>query len=144
MGSGDRIRVGNVTGSTGVAVGRGARATVNETHGTAGQDLTALFATIYGQIEARPPDARVEKAEITETVQRLEEEAKKGEEANPGKVERWLRFLGDMAPDILDVTLACLTSPAAGIATAFRKVADKAREEAAKAPPAPPAPPQAH
>ena len=79
----------------------------------------------------------VEKAEITETVQKIEAEAKRGDKANPGKLARWLRFLGDMAPDILDVTLACLTKPAGGITEAVRKVANQVREEAKGALPAP-------
>jgi hypothetical protein len=35
-----------------------------------------------------------------------------------------------MAPDILDVTVACLTNPAAGVAIVIHKVAEMAREEA--------------
>jgi len=38
-----------------------------------------------------------------------------------------------MASDIFDVTVACLTSPVAGTATAIRKVAEKAKEEASQA-----------
>jgi hypothetical protein len=33
-----------------------------------------------------------------------------------------------MADDILEVTVACLTNPAAGVATVIRKVAEKARQ----------------
>jgi hypothetical protein len=38
-----------------------------------------------------------------------------------------------MAPDILDVTVACLTNPVAGVATAIRKIAEKAQAEAGSA-----------
>ena len=45
----------------------------------------------------------------------------------PNKVERWLKFLADMAPDILEVTAATLANPIAGVATAIRKIAEKAQ-----------------
>jgi hypothetical protein len=85
---------------------------------------------VYKQIEARPEDPDVDKEELTETVQKVEQEAAKGEEANPTKMERWLKFLGDMAPDILEVTAACLTNPLAGVGTVIRKIAEKASAEA--------------
>ena len=129
---GDRINVGNVSGSKGIAVGRGAQATVTETLGVTGDELTKLFATVYRQIEARPADPTVDNDEIKETVGKVEEEAKKGEQASPGRLERLLKTLGTMAPDILDVTLACLTSPVAGITAALKKVAEKAKTEAAR------------
>ncbi len=127
---GDKITVGDVSG-TGVAIGREARATV--TQGLGGDDIAKLFASVYRRIEARPEDPDVDKAELTETVQKIEREVSKGEQANPKKVERWLRTLALMAEDIFEVTAACLTSPAAGIATVIRKVVDKAKEEAAPA-----------
>jgi hypothetical protein len=94
------------------------------------EDLARLFAQIYQQIDARPEDPDVDKEELTETVQKVEQEAAKGEEANPTKVERWLKFLGNVAPDILEVTVACLTNPLAGVGTVIRKIAEKARAEA--------------
>jgi hypothetical protein len=127
---GDEIRVGDITGST-VAIGRHAQAT--HTEGVSGEDLAQLFAHVYQQIEARPADPDVDKEEVTETVQKVEKEAAKGEEANATKVERWLKFLGGMAPDILDVTVACLTHPLAGVGTVIRKIAEKARAEAGTA-----------
>jgi hypothetical protein len=129
--AGDQIIVGDISHSTGIAIGRGAKTSV--TQGLSGTDLAAVFAPIYRAIQARPADPDVDRDEIKEVAQKIEKEATKGLEANPGKVERWLSFLAKMAPDILDVTVACLTNPAAGIATAIRKVAQKAKEGAATA-----------
>jgi hypothetical protein len=128
---GDKIQVGNISGSSGVAIGRGARATV--TQGLSGDEIAKLFDSVYQRIEARPEDPTVDKEELTETVQRIEAEVAKGEAANPTKVERWLRTLASMADDIFEVTAASLVSPAAGIAAVIRKVAAKAREEAGQA-----------
>jgi hypothetical protein len=121
---------GAVSVTGGDFVGRDQVVHGNKVHGATGDELARLFAGVYRQIEARPEDPDVDKAELAETVQKIEQEAAKGDEANPTKTERWLRFLGQMAPDILDVTVACLTSPIAGVATVIRKIAEKAKEEA--------------
>lgn len=100
--------------------------------GVTGADLAQMFKDIYSRIEARPADPNVEKEEVKDTVQKIEQEVEKGEEANPSKVERWLKTLKDMAPDIGDVTIACLTNPAAGVAMVIKKIAEKAKAEAGK------------
>jgi len=128
---GDKITVGDISGSTGIAIGRGARATVSQ--GLGGDEIARLFEAVYRRIEARPEDPNVDKEELTDTVQKIQQEVAKGEGANPNKVERWLRTLASMASDIFDVTVACLTSPVAGIATVIRKVAEKAEEETGQA-----------
>ncbi len=125
---GDTISVSGIRESN-VAVGRGASVTV--TQGLTGEDLSRLFAQIYQKIESRPPDPDVDREELQGTVQNIETEVQKGEGANPNKVERWLKTLASIAPDIFEVTLATLTNPAAGIATVIRKVGEKARQEAA-------------
>ena len=127
----EKITVGDISGSTGVAIGRGAQATV--TQGLGGDELAKLFATVYRRIEARPEDPDVDKAELTNTIQQIQTEVAKGEAANPNKVERWLKTLAGMADDIFEVTVACLASPAAGVATVIRKVVEKAKAEAKQA-----------
>jgi hypothetical protein len=127
MMDGDRYRVGNITHSTGVAIGRGARVTINQTNGSEG--LAQLFAQVYAQIEARPETPDIASEEIVETVGKIETEAANGEAANPDKVRRWLLYLGTLAPDILEITLAALVNPLAGVAAALRKVAELARDE---------------
>ena len=92
-----------------------------------GDEATKLFADVYQRIKARPTDPDVDKGELTETVRKIEQEVALGEQANADKVEQWLRTLAPMAPDIFEVIVACLTSPAAGIAAVVRKVAEKAR-----------------
>jgi len=125
---GDKITVGDISGGKGIAIGRGAQATVTE--GLGGDEIARLFAAVYQRIETRPGDPDVDKEELTETVQKIQQEVAQGEQANPSKVERWLKNLALMASDIFDVTVACLTSPVTGIATVIRKVAEKTKEEA--------------
>ena len=70
-----------------------------------------------------------EKQELKDTVKKIEEEVKKGEEAKPEKVERWLKFVAGMSNDILQVTAATLTNPVAGVAKAVQLIAQKAQQE---------------
>jgi hypothetical protein len=124
---GDKMTIGNVSNSA-IAQGRGAHA--SQQQGLGADELIRLFAAVYQQIDARPADSTVDKEELVQKVGEIQQEAGKGEEANETKVGRWLRALGDAAPDILDVTVATLTNPIAGVALTIRKIAERAREEA--------------
>jgi hypothetical protein len=124
---GDQISVGDISGSQGVAIGRGARVEVRS--GIAAKELAELFSPIYQKIASRPPDPSVEKDEISDQVKRIEKEVATGDKAEPTKVERWLRNLAAMAPDILDVTVAAITNPIAGISMTVRKIAQRVKEE---------------
>ncbi|MCS7289574.1 MAG: caspase family protein [Roseiflexus sp.] len=126
---GDKISVGDVSG-TGIAIGRGAQAHVQQSGGDHDAFVRA-FAQIYAAITARPDDPHVDKEEIVETVKKIEQEAAKGEQANEHKLTRWLRNLAGMAEDIFEVTVAALTGPQAAFATVARKVAEKARQDSA-------------
>lgn len=121
--SGDQIKVGDVSQSY-VAIGRHSQVTV--THGLQGEELARLFAAAYQRIEARTEDPDVDKTEIKETVQKIEQEVAQGDQANPNKIDRWLKTLEKIAPDILEVIVTALLNPGAGVATAVRKVAERA------------------
>ncbi len=92
-------------------------------------ELVKQFAQIKRNIDARPDDANIDKSELKDTVERIEQEVKKGEAANPTKVARWLRFLAGMADDIFQVTIATLSNPVTGVAKAIQLVAQKAKNE---------------
>ncbi|HET7087077.1 MAG TPA: hypothetical protein VFL17_00355 [Anaerolineae bacterium] len=128
------VNIGGSATVGGDVVGRDKITTT--THGVdagALAELVKQFAAIDRQIDARAEDPNVDKSELKDTVKKIEEEVKKGEEANPSKVERWLKFLADMAGDIFEVTAATLTNPAAGVGKAIQLIAKKAREEKAGA-----------
>ncbi len=118
---------GGVHGGTVVTAGRDARVTPGATP----EQIRALFEPILRQVQARPEDPIVDRGEIAEHVGKIRDEVAKGEQANSGKVERWLRFLAEMAPDIWDVVVKTLADPVTGIAEVVRKVAKRAREERA-------------
>jgi hypothetical protein len=127
--SGDQISVGEARDSI-QAIGRKAQVTV--THIEHNTVLAREFERIQEQIAARPEDPDLDKEELSATVGQIEEEVNKGEEANPSKVERWLKFLAMMAPDILEVVLAALTGPIPGITAAVRVIAERVKAEQAK------------
>lgn len=124
---GDKINIRDISDSTGVAIGSYAEATVTE--GIGGSKLTSLFDAIFREIDSRDEDPAVAKEELTQTVQEIQKETVKGEQANPKKLERLLKTLALMASDIFEVTVATLANPAAGVATVIRKVAEKASEQ---------------
>ncbi len=128
---GDKIKVGDVSG-TGIAIGAKAHAEVHQS-GVDAAAMAKAFKDIYDQIDARKPDSTFEKDEIVAPVKKVEEEVAKGEEANPKRVEQFLKNLASMAPDIFDVTVKTLISPAAGITEVIRKVAEKAKAESGSA-----------
>ena len=96
------------------------------------QKLTQAFAHIQGQVDARPADPRADKDEIKQTVQRIQDEVKQGDNANGDRLHRWLLNLGAMADDIFQVTVATLTSPAIGLAKVVQLVAQRAKDEKQK------------
>lgn len=90
-------------------------------------ELAKAFTKIYEMLENRKNDPAVDKTEIKETVERIEIEAKKGEQASEPKIERWLNFLLEMAPDIFDVLVTTLASPITGASIVIQKIANKAK-----------------
>jgi hypothetical protein len=88
-----------------------------------------MFQTIYQDIDARKDDPDVDKDELKSTVQLIQQEAAKGDQANGTKVQRWLQNLGQIAPDILQVTAATLLNPVAGVATALQKIAQRVSQQ---------------
>jgi hypothetical protein len=131
-GSVDHTTVGSVTGSAGVAIGRGAEAHVNQSRDAS--TVHVIFRDIYEQIGELAEEDETVTPEVVEEAQievaRLEAEALKGEHADAQALMERFKNLANMREDILDVVTATLLSPAAGLAMVVKKIAQKAREEA--------------
>lgn len=108
--------------------GRGNVISIHQYNGPDAKELTALFEKLYQHIESRPPDPNVDKEEIVETVQKIEQETSKGEQANETKLTRWMDNLNKIAPDVIDVALASLGGPVSGVTAVLKKIADRARQ----------------
>jgi len=117
------IDVGDITSSTGVAIGHGASATVTVTQTG---DVTRAFVELYRALEKQPDSPKKEAA--TQAVKELEKEANKGDKADEKRTKEWFNILMTMLPDIGEVAINTFINPISGLSTVFRKIAQKAQE----------------
>ncbi len=122
---GDDITVGDISQSTGVAIGRGAQATVGSTSGATPEEIARAFALLNDKVNALPEGPEKEIAH--NAVQGLQGEAEKGDKASESNVDKWFRFLAQTAPDAFQVAVATFSNPIAGLGLAFKKIADRAK-----------------
>jgi hypothetical protein len=120
--------VGNITGSTGVVIGENNQVTVSQ--GLSGEEIAKLFSAITEKVSAISEGPEKTMAETA--VQGLKEEAGKGDDADESKVSKWMNFLAQTAYDAFEVAVATFVNPIAGLGVAFKKVADRARQEKGK------------
>jgi hypothetical protein len=125
---GDSIHVGDIKDSSNVAIGKGNRISV--TNGVSAEEIAKAFAPLLQAVQAKPESP--EKVLAQTAVQGLESEAAKGEDADEGIVQKWVDFLGGMAPDIWEVAVDTFANPVKGLSTVFKKVAERAKAEKGK------------
>lgn len=73
-----------------------------------------------------------DKEYVQKTAVKMEEEAKKGQAADPAKIEGFLKRLGNMAPDIIEVTAKTLQNPFAGVGLVLEKINNRIKLERQK------------
>jgi hypothetical protein len=78
-----------------------------------------------------PADKADLKAEVQEVQSAVKQATTKTEGIDENFLSRHFRNIARMAPDILDVVVATLGNPLAGIGVAIKKIAEKAKEETA-------------
>lgn len=127
-GGGDVITIHNKGNDNAIAAGRGARATIS--HAEASADLQAWRKQMEKRIDALSQLLPADKADLKESVGKIAEEASKGKQADPGRIERLLNGLCAMAPDIFEVAIATIANPLAGVGLVVKKIGDKAKLEA--------------
>lgn len=96
-------------------------------------EMEKLFKRAHKRIRGRPEDPKVDQAKLENQVKKIEAEAAKGEAADQSKLERWLKTLAKMAPDIVEVMAASLAGPVAGFAVVFKKIVERAKAASAEA-----------
>jgi hypothetical protein len=119
----------NIVGSINASGHAKVDVTQSSVHKTEDTDFEKLFELLEEKIKARPENPNVDKQEIQEQVTRIKNEAAQGEKANPNKLERWIRNLFSMAPDIVDVMAASLGGPISGLTTVIQKIAARVKAE---------------
>lgn len=135
-----------VSDSQGVTVGDMAKVTQNfagrdmvsikTSTGLDATEIQSLFDKIYTAIEAgngaSPSDKDDIKAEVQEIELIVTEAATKAQPIDETFLARRFRNIARMAPDILDVVVATISNPLAGLGVAAKKIAEKAKEEVGK------------
>jgi hypothetical protein len=96
-------------------------------------EMEKLFQRVYKEIKVRREDSKVKKDRLENQVKKIEAETAKGGAADPARLERWVKTLAKMAPDIVDVMAASLAGPVAGFAVVFKKIVERARVKPAEA-----------
>ena len=130
------VRVGNlsdVSGTVNIA-GRDIKTySTQTTTGLSAGEIRQLFDQLYAQIEARPETPVFAKEDLKADVKEIQtavtEAAQKNEKVDEGFLSRRFRNIARMAPDLLDVVVATLTNPLAGLGVAVKKIAEKAKAE---------------
>ncbi len=90
-------------------------------------EISKAFENIYRTIGKIPDPEVKEKAE--NAAKEIEDEIREGDDADPSRVERWLKFLAEIAPDVKGVVIATLENPIKGISEVIRKVVKKAQAQ---------------
>ncbi len=128
---GDQNQISGGVTAGGVSIqGRNASVTIHQTGGEQMSEINALFNKLFRQIEMRAPDPNVDKEEIVDTVQKIQNEVSKNESISETKLTRWMDYLNKIAPDIIDVVLASLAGPVSGATAVLKKIADRSRQKA--------------
>jgi len=89
--------------------------------------IRELFAPIYKKIDTLISLSEKQRQYVKETVDDIQSEAEKGQNANPTFLKRRLTNLGKMAPDVLEVVLAVISNPIIGFRLIAEKIAKKAQ-----------------
>ena len=121
----------NISGNVNVA---GGDITTNQTTtGLSAAEIKQVFDGLYKDIDARAelPKADKEdiKAEVKEIQSTVTAAAQNKERVDESFLARRFRNIARMAPDILDVVVATLANPLAGLGMAAKKIADQAKAE---------------
>jgi hypothetical protein len=129
------VRVGNISDVSGNVNVVGGNITTHHTvNGLSAAEIRQLFDGLYANIDARtdtlPADKQDIKADVQEIQATVIEAVQKNEKVDEGFLSRRFRNIARMAPDVLDVVVATLANPLAGLGVAVKKIAEKAKEEA--------------
>ena len=129
------IKVGNISDISGnINIAGGNITTHNTVNGLSVADINQLFDGLYASIDSNvkvsPVIKKDLKADIKDIQFTVADAAKKNEKVDEDFLTRRFRSIARMAPDILDVVVATLGNPLAGLGVAVKKIADKAKEDA--------------
>jgi hypothetical protein len=128
------IKVGNISEVSGTINIAGENITTHQTtSGLSATEIKQLFDSLYSAIELNekisPADKEDLKAEVEEIQSTVTEAVQKNEKVEESFLSRRFRNIARVAPDVLDVVVATLANPLAGLGVAIKKIAEKVKEE---------------
>ncbi len=94
--------------------------------GADAEGIAKAFGELYQALEQKPDT--MQKNMTKQALETLEEEAQKGNQADEEKVKQGLEVVMSMLPDIGEVAINTFINPVYGLSTAFKKIAQKAKE----------------
>lgn len=122
---------GNMSGN--LVIGNNNKVTNTVNTGISAAEIKQLFDQLYTAIDTRtntPPSVKEDlKAEVQDIQTTITEAVETNQKVEESFLSRRFRSIERMAPDILDVVVATIGNPLAGLGVAAKKIADKAREE---------------
>jgi uncharacterized caspase-like protein len=119
--SGDKISVGDISGSSGIAIGRSASAYVT-TGGESGSKIGRAFQAIYMQIRGSQLGER-RKDLVMQQAQQIEAEALRGDLADASFIQDLLASLQGIAPNVCGAVAQTLASAGSEVSADVRKAA---------------------
>lgn len=126
-GSSEDINIGDISGGTGFAIGRGAQAVVTQRTEKESDQISIIFRNLEQIVSTIEDEADKKVAESA--IETLEAEARKGDQADESTIKKWLNFLAETAPDAWDVAIDFFINPIRGVGTVFKKIAERAKLE---------------
>jgi cell division septum initiation protein DivIVA len=129
------ISVGDISNTRGTVniAGRDI-VTHHTTSGLSAAEIKQLFDQIYSRIETRPNTSTADREDLKAAVEEIQQSittaTQKNESVDEVFLARRFRNIARMAPDILDVVVAVLVNPLAGLGVAIKKIAEKVKVEA--------------
>ncbi|HSL31791.1 MAG TPA: hypothetical protein VK900_21490 [Anaerolineales bacterium] len=101
--------------------------------GVSAAELRNIFLDLYRDIDGHPAASRTINEDVKAEVKQIEatvtESVQKNEKVDEGFLAQRFRNIARVAPDILDVVVAMLANPLAGLGIAVKKIAEKAKEQ---------------
>ena len=125
--SSESITIGDISGGTGFAIGKGAKAVVNQHVGDDADQIVIVFEKLKQMVSTIKDNADKKVAESA--IEMLETEARKGDAADESTIKKWLNFLAETAPDAWEVAIDFFINPIRGVGTVFKKIAERAKLE---------------
>jgi len=95
-------------------------------------ELNKLLLKVNKLIDEKQDLSKTDKSDLKADIKEGIEEIKKNKKADSNFISRRLQNVKRMAPDILDVILSSLSSPALGAATIAKKVAEKMKSDSSR------------